>query len=70
MKRGSKGHTLIFSIQMPEHFGSNLLIGGGGGAGRGAGRGRGEGGALNLVWCNSNLVSGISVGLAFCVLPE
>ena len=30
----------------------------------------GEGAALKLVWCNSNLVSGISVGIALCVLPE
>ena len=28
-KRGSKGHRLISSAQMPENFGSNLLMGGG-----------------------------------------
>ena len=30
-ERGSKGHTLISSIQISEIFGSNLLMGGGGG---------------------------------------
>ena len=30
----------------------------------------GEGGALMLVWCSLNFVSGISVGIALCVLPE
>ena len=31
---------------------------------------RGASNHLDLVWCNSNLVSGISVGIALCVLPE
>ena len=35
-----------------------------------AGESTGGGGALMLVWCSSNFVSGISVGIALCVLPE
>ena len=42
----------------------------GGGSKEKGGGPPGEGGALKLVWCNSNFVSGISVGIALCVLPE
>ena len=41
-----------------------------GAGGGGLGSPLGEGAAQKLVWCNSNLVSGISVGIALCVLPE